>query len=174
MTGADVHIPSLTTERLILRCPVREDFEPFAAILASPRARLMGGPFDRSGAWSFFASDLASWHLDGYGGWSVTDRASGHFLGQVAIAKPARFPETELGWCVTEEAEGKGIAFEAAETARRWGFAVRGLETLVSYIDPANARSIALAERLGAVRDDAAERADPDDLVYRHPVSRAA
>ena len=42
----------------------------------------------------------------------------------------------------------------------------------VSYIDPGNARSIALAERLGARPDPDAPRADPDDLVYRHTARR--
>jgi RimJ/RimL family protein N-acetyltransferase len=40
----------------------------------------------------------------------------------------------------------------------------------VSYIDRNNSRSIALAERLGAVPDpDAATPDNSDDLVYRHP-----
>jgi hypothetical protein len=34
---------------------------------------------------------------------------------------------------------------------------------------PANAASIALAERLGAWRDDLAPRQDPNDIVFRHP-----
>jgi RimJ/RimL family protein N-acetyltransferase len=38
----------------------------------------------------------------------------------------------------------------------------------VSYIDPGNARSIRLAERLGARLDRSAAKSDPEDLVYRH------
>ena len=37
----------------------------------------------------------------------------------------------------------------------------------------ANARSIALAHRLGAVLDPDAARTDPADLVFRHPVPGA-
>ena len=51
---------------------------------------------------------------------------------------------------------------------RDWAFAVLGVETLVSYVDPANQRSIAVAERLGAYRDAAAVVQDPGDLVFRH------
>ncbi len=51
---------------------------------------------------------------------------------------------------------------------RDWAFQDRKLKTLVSYIDPDNARSIRLAERLGATIDDHARKQDPDDLVYRH------
>ena len=61
----------------------------------------------------------------------------------------------------------------AAEAARTHVFETLGWDTAVSYIDPQNARSIALAERLGAVRDDSAARPHPDDLVYRHPKPEA-
>ena len=86
---------------------------------------------------------------------------------------PADWPETEIGWIMFEGGEGKGYAFEAAEAARTHVFETLGWDTAVSYIDPHNARSIALAERLGAVRDDSAERPHPDDLVYRHPKPEA-
>ena len=55
---------------------------------------------------------------------------------------------------------GKGV--------RDWAAEALGLDRLVSYIDPHNARSIAVAERLGAVLDPDAAKQDPEDLVYRH------
>ena len=45
-------IPTLGTERLILRPPVFEDFPAYARLLASPRANGIGGPFDERTAWS--------------------------------------------------------------------------------------------------------------------------
>lgn len=70
-----------------------------------------------------------------------------------------------------EHAEGKGYAFEAAMGAMLWAWE-QGFETLVSYIAPANARSIALAERLGAEHDPDAElpagETTSDTIVYRH------
>lgn len=57
---------------------------------------------------------------------------------------------------------------EAAAALRDWAFATLSLSSLVSYFDPANSRSIAVAERLGAVRDDNAPRQDAEDVVYRH------
>jgi RimJ/RimL family protein N-acetyltransferase len=64
--------------------------------------------------------------------------------------------------------EGNGYATEAAAAFRDWAFGALGLQTLVSYLDPANLRSAAVAERLGAVLDPDAARQDPEDLVYRH------
>ncbi|MBY8976199.1 GNAT family N-acetyltransferase [Rhodobacteraceae bacterium NNCM2] len=163
-------IPTLETERLILRAPRLDDFEPYAAFYASDRSVWEDGPFDRARAWKEFATSAALWHFRGYGAFSVEDRASGAYLGEVGLFRPAHYPETELGWMVVPEAEGKGIAREAALCVRDWAFEAHGLSGLVNYIDPGNARSIALAERLGARLDtDAAEPAGEKCVVYRHP-----
>lgn len=42
-------IPTLTTERLLLRAPLVVDFPGFARLLASPRAHYLGGPYATGG-----------------------------------------------------------------------------------------------------------------------------
>jgi len=169
-------IPRIETERLVLRAHVAGDFDAYADFFASERASYMGR-LTRREAWYSFCSDVAQWALFGFGAWGLQDRATGAFVGQVAVTRPDHFPETELGWFLLPEAEGKGFAFEAAHAARDWAFGARDLETLVSYIDPANARSVALAERLGAVCDDAAKRpegeSEEETWVWRHPATGA-
>lgn len=128
----------------------------------------MGGPFSASAAWGMFCSDHAQWSLFGCGALMIEDTATGECLGQVGINYGPLFPEWELGWLLYPEAEGRGHAFEAASALRAWAKEVRRLPTLVSYIDPGNVRSKALAERLGATPDPQAQRPDPTDLVYRH------
>ncbi|MBF9028919.1 GNAT family N-acetyltransferase [Rhodobacterales bacterium HKCCE3408] len=163
-------IPVLQTERLRLRAPRLEDFAPFAAHCASDRATFSTGRLDRKGAWAEFASAAGSWTLLGFGAWSVEDRATGTYLGEIMIQHPAHFPEPELGWTLMEHAEGRGYATEAARAALDW--AKGRVASLVSYITPGNARSVALAERLGAVLDMGAALPDgegPDEtIVYRH------
>ena len=144
-----------------------EDFEAYAALFASARAEHMG-PLKRRQAWYYFTSDVAQWALHGFGAWGIEERQTGDFLGQIAISRPDHFPETELGWFLLEGAEGKGIAFEAAQEARRFAQDQLQLKTLVSYIAPGNHRSIKLAERLGAKLDPTASADDANDLVYRH------
>ncbi|MCR8724032.1 GNAT family N-acetyltransferase [Frigidibacter sp. ROC022] len=160
--------PTLTTARLTLRPQVLADFEPFAEMLASDRARYMGGPIQRNEAWGWFCADEAGWTFLDHGALSVTETASGRLAGQVGLNKPPRFPEIELGWLAYDWAEGRGYMTEAARALRDWAFGPRGLTTLVSYVDPANLRSRALAERLGARIDPKATGPDPDDVVYRH------
>lgn len=136
--------------------------------MASPRSSGMGGPFDTRAAWGLFCHDIALWHLFGHGALMIDLRDTGECVGQVGINHGPLFPEKELGWLIYDGREGQGYATEAARALKHWAFSVRGLETLISYIDQNNSRSIAVAERLGGVRDPDAVRQDPEDLVYRY------
>lgn len=161
-------IPILATERLVLRPMRASDWEPYYAVMASGRARHMGGPFSRAEAWGMFCSDHAMWDLFGSGALMIEDRQSGQTLGQVGVNFGPLFPERELGWFLYPDAEGKGYAFEAALAMRDWARDVARFDALVSYTDKDNVRSRRLAERMGAVLDETASRPDPEDLVYRH------
>ena len=44
-----MRIPTLTTERLVLRAPEVADFAPFASHYMSPRSSYEGGPHSREG-----------------------------------------------------------------------------------------------------------------------------
>lgn len=161
-------IPIIETDRLLLRPPRFGDFAGYAAMLATPRAHFMGGPFDQRAAWGMFCHDVAQWHLFGHGALTIVLRANAEIAGQVGINHGPLFPEKELGWLLYEGHEGLGYATEAAAALRSWAFASLGLPGLVSYVDPGNAGSIAVARRLGAVLDPMAPRQDPEDLVFRH------
>lgn len=161
-------IPILTTSRPILRPMRAADWTGYHGLMASDRSVYMGGPFSTAVAWGMFCADHAQWSLFGCGALMIENKASGECLGQVGINSGPLFPEFELGWLLYPAAEGHGFAYEAATALRAWSIDVRHIETLVSYVDPDNARSSRLAERLGATLDANAQRPDPSDLVYRH------
>ena len=160
--------PTLRTDRLTLRMPRLADFEVRAAFAASDRSVWEGGPFDRAEAWRMFASEVGQWPLMGYGPFSVDDRDTAAYLGEVGIYHPSDYPEPELGWFVTPEAEGRGIAAEAARCVMVWARRTFGWDRLVNYIDPGNVRSIALALRLGGIIDPTLPGQDATDVVIRH------
>jgi RimJ/RimL family protein N-acetyltransferase len=163
-------IPTLETARLILRAPRAADFPGYAAFYASERSIYEDGPLSRVASWKEFAAAAAGWVLRGHGSLTIEERATRRYAGEVGIYHLANYPEPEIGWMVVREAEGRGIAHEAAQALRAWAYDRLGWTTLVSYIDPANARSIRLAERLGARLDPAAVRPEGEScLVYRHP-----
>ena len=162
-------IPTIETGRIRLRAIGMADWPAYCDLLRSDRSVHMGGPYSTEGAWGTFCHDVALWSLEGHGALMIDDRRTGACVGSVGINAGPLFPEREIGWFVYPEAEGRGYATEAAAALRDWALAERGLETLVSYIDPANGRSIRVAERLGARLDGEAPRKAPKDLVYRHP-----
>lgn len=168
-------IPTLRTRRLLLRPMVEADFPAYRDMMASQRSAFMGGPVEARFAWGMFCHDIACWTLFGHGGLMIDVVATNECVGQVGINHGPLFPEKELGWLLYDGFEGQGYVTEAAVALRDWAFVELRLPSLVSYFDPANIRSIAVAERLGAVRDDAAPRQDPEDVVYRHlPPERRA
>ena len=170
MTATTLHIPTLETERLILRAPHWADFEAYAAYCASERSRANGGPYTREQSFARMSALIGHWHLRGYGRWMITDRETNHALGIVGIFYPEGWPEPELAWTVFAEAEGKGIAFEAATAARAYAYETLGWPSLISLVANDNTRSIALAKRMGCAYEGDFEHADHGPLpVWRHP-----
>jgi RimJ/RimL family protein N-acetyltransferase len=51
---------------------------------------------------------------------------------------------------------------------RDWAMRALRLDGLVSYVDPENLASVAVAERLGATLDPNAPKSSPGALVYRY------
>lgn len=166
--------PTLYTDRLRLRMPVLADFGHHAAFHASDRSVHEGWPHDRTTAWRIWASDVALWPLRGYGPFGVEDRETGAYLGEVGIFHGEGYPAPELGWFVVPQAEGRGIAQEAARAVLGWVAASFDWPHVTNIIDPANTRSIALGLRLGGVIDPTLPGIDPGDVVIRHDLKGAA
>lgn len=164
-------IPSLETDHLILRGPEARDFDAYAAFLTDPvRAAGFGVEKDRPKAWRWFALNIGHWALHGYGYFTMEWKGTGQPCGLTGIWNPEGWPEPELGWVVFDGFEGRGIAFEGAARARRWAYEELGFTTLTSNIVPGNARSVALAERLGAVYERSYDNVEMgEDMLYRHP-----
>jgi [ribosomal protein S5]-alanine N-acetyltransferase len=74
--------------------------------------------------------------------------ASGEVIGMVGM-QPLDDGQFELGWWIWKEHWRRGYALEAARPFVAHARDVMGLERLVAVIDPPNAASIKVAERLG-------------------------
>lgn len=169
--------PVLQTERLTLRAPEAADWPAFHAFITDERSIFVrSGPIDEGKSWRAFGHVIGHWVLRGWGSFIITARDSVQALGMAGPWFPAGWPERELGWSLwSPEAEGKGIALEAVQAARRFAFGPLGWQTAVSYIDPANTRSAALAQRLGCRLDTGAAHPGETPLqVWRHPAGGAA
>lgn len=165
----------LATDRLILRRPKGNDWPEARAFFTSERAAGVGGPFDEGDAWRKLAMEIGHWDIYGFGMWAVTRKGDDTALGMIGPWCPPDWPETEIGWMIwNPDLEGTGIATEAARAATDHAFTTLGWQTVVHYIAPGNARSIALAEKLGARLDPTAPQIPGKDphLVYRQEKPR--
>ncbi len=161
-------IPVLETDRLILREPRESDFTAALAFNDSPRNAFVGGTLERRWIWRGVLANIGHWALRGYGFFSV-DTHEGDFIGRVGVIYQEGWDEPELGWHLFDGFEGKGYALEAALAARADYHARISPNRPISYIDPANLRSRALAERLGARPEREAVFHDKTITVWRHP-----
>ena len=148
-----ISIPTLETDRLILRAPHADDLPRLTAFYATERSHMVGGPRDELETWDALAKRLGHWAIHGFGLWHLTERASGAFA----------------GWTGMEEVEGKGLAYEAVLSARAYAARHQGLNGVMSYIAHANDRSRALATRLGAAYEDEGELLGKRCQIWRHP-----
>lgn len=162
-------IPTLHTDRLTLRAPKLDDLAALTAFYASEQSHTVGGPRDETDSAMTLNATAGQWLLHGFGSWHIADRDSDAYLGRTGFLFAPGWQEPELGWAVTKQAEGKGIAYEATQAARAYGAKHLRLDAPISYIRPDNTRSAALAKRLGAQFERHAElRGTPCD-IYRHP-----
>ena len=169
MTGTSFTIPTLETDRLILRAPREEDFAAEYDFFASDASRFVGGPLPDHRTWRALASVIGHWALRGFGFWALEDKATGTYQGRVGLWFPLGWKEREIGWTLMPHATGKGFATEAALVARAHAYDVLGWDTAISQIDPANEASKAVAHRLGASYESSYEDPEYGTMeIWRH------
>ena len=78
----------------------------------------------------------------------------------------------EMSWALAAPFHGKGMAQEAARAALEWGDAHLPGGRIGCIIDPLNAPSIAMAERLAFVQAGRAKYKDGEVNVYYRPIPK--
>lgn len=172
MTPHLAEVPVIRTARLILRAPQPGDWPVWRNFMLSDRSRFVRSTAMNEGtAWRGFASVIGHWPMRGFGLFVVTRAGSDAALGGVGPWYPAGWPEPEIGWSLWDAAaEGEGIAHEAVLAVRKHVHADLGWTRAVSYIDPINARSRALAQRLGCRIEPGAPTPGNEPIeVWVHP-----
>ena len=147
----------IETDRLILRRHRVEDYEGCLAISSDAEVmRFIGGaaasPED---AWNRLLRYAGHWALLGYGMYVVIEKDSGTIIGETGFADFHRglgpeFDGTpEAAWVLGRSAHGKGYATEAVSAALQRFDETHPSERTVCIINPFNAASIRVAEKLG-------------------------
>lgn len=142
----------IVTARLTLRPARPDDLEAMHAVLSDPRAtRWWSTPphdsLEQTSAW------LDSMIASGPGHPDFVIERDGLVIGKAGFW---RLPD--VGYILHPDHWGQGFAGEAVGAAIDHVFATRDLDDLTADVDPDNAASIRLLERLGFVKTGFAER----------------
>ena len=161
----------IRTERLLLRCWLDADREPFAAMNADPAVtEHLQGSLSRERSDAFLDRIEAHWDEHGWGLGAVEVRDKAPFVGYVGLwpAEYVGLGMVEVGWRLAREHWGHGYATEAAGEALRFGFIDLGLPEIVSFTVPQNVRSRRVMERIGLIRDPSGDFDHPrvDPVAY--------
>lgn len=171
-------VPTLETERLILRGHGLADFPASAAMWADPKVtrHITGKPCSEEESWGRFLRYLGHWALTGFGYWMVEEKATRRFVGEVGFADYKRDVEPsiqgipELGWALVPAMHGKGYATEAVLAAIAWGEKHFGAVPTVCLIAPGNVASLRVAEKCGYREwQRATYKGNPTTLFQRNP-----
>jgi RimJ/RimL family protein N-acetyltransferase len=150
MTVYELRRP-LVSPRLLLTPLTEDDLADYAALRGDPRTRIhsrSGVPVPFEQARTELLASCASWRERDLGVWRIGD-PDGSFLG-VIVMRPDGNDVTgvEIGWVLTPEAWGDGIATEAASLAVA-DLLERSDTRITAYLQAANAASRRVAEKVG-------------------------
>ncbi|PJI44901.1 MAG: hypothetical protein CTR54_02715 [Rhizobium sp.] len=119
----------ITTPRLRLRRPELGDFEAYVAMWSHPDilVHMSSGSFTSEQMWARFLRQAGGWHYLGFGYFSIEERETKRFVGQIGFQdlrreiSPSLEGSMEAGWTIHPQAQGLGYASEAARGLFDWG-----------------------------------------------------
>lgn len=111
-----------------------------------------GQVLNQAQSWGEIAVHIGHWALRGYGQWALEREEDGASIGRAGLWNPPGWPGLEVGWKLARGAWGQGYATEAGQAAIEWTWRTLDTPELISIIQPGNAASIRVAERLGMRR----------------------
>jgi RimJ/RimL family protein N-acetyltransferase len=146
----------ITTDRLVLRAYERSDVLDVYEAIEANAVRLQAfmawareAPEtidERREKLAHFRREFDEGNGTNYG---VFNRSNGNFLGGFALTVTSDPAVLEIGYWLTAEAEGKWFAGEATSAMAIVALAYRGARRVEIQCDPLNARSRAVAQRVG-------------------------
>jgi RimJ/RimL family protein N-acetyltransferase len=145
-------IPTITTDRLILRAFTEEDAEPLHRILGEKDILHYfpnSNPPALDRVQGMIARQLEHWKEHGLGWWAVEPRLSQELMGWAGLQFLPETGEIEVAYLLGKAFWGQGLATEAARASVQFGFETLGLERIVAIVHVENAASRRVIEKLG-------------------------
>jgi [ribosomal protein S5]-alanine N-acetyltransferase len=142
----------LETTRLILREFSSDDTDALALVLSDTETmRFYPAPFDRTGVEQWIGRNLERYRKHGHGLWAMVLKSNAETVGDcgLTLQEVDGAVDVEIGYHVRRDLWGQGLATEAAQACRDFGFAHLPVDRLISLIRPENLPSQRVAEKNG-------------------------
>lgn len=150
-------LPTLRGDRVRLRPVTEADEADLLAVFGDGRhLRFWShGPLDGLDAARAYRESIEAGMRDrSLFQWAITEAGDDRLVGTTTLASWDRGNRrAEIGFIVRPEVQRRGVASDAVRTALRFGFSEMGLHRVEADVDPENAGSIRLLERLGFQRE---------------------
>jgi RimJ/RimL family protein N-acetyltransferase len=158
----------LETTRLILRRWQEADRAPFATMNADPVVmHFFAAPFTRAQSDETIDRYLAAFDREGFSFFAATLRDTGAFAGTIGLQTMRDVvpnlpqPAVEIGWRLTQGAQGQGLATEGALAILDLAFHQLGLAEVVAITAIPNQASRRVMQKLGMTHRP--------ELDFNHP-----
>lgn len=143
----------LETERLTLREITTHDAEFLLRLLNEPSFIQNIGDrnvrtIDEACTYAL-NGPIASYEQHGFGLYLVELKETGEPIGISGLVKRDLLPDADVGFAFLPDYWRRGYAVESAQAVRQYAFEVLGLKRFLAIVNPANAGSIRVLEKIG-------------------------
>jgi RimJ/RimL family protein N-acetyltransferase len=167
---------TLRTPRLFLTPVSGADLADLRAIKADPRvfAIMLGGVRTWQQTAEELTRDVVAWGANGFGIWTIRAAATGQFVGITGLEHRLDGRGVALRFALGPEAQGHGLAREAASAALRFGHDQAGLQRIVAVARENNFASRMVLGGIGMTECDGFLQQGHQMVMYQSVVSRPA
>jgi RimJ/RimL family protein N-acetyltransferase len=157
----------LETERLVLRQLTPDDAEFILELLNDPSfIRNIGDRNVRTieDACSYILNGpVASYAKNGFGLYLVLLKETQEPIGTCGLIKRDGLEDIDIGYALLPRYWSRGYAVEAAQATKEYAREIIGLKRIVAIVDPVNAGSIRVLEKIG-LQYETMVRLSADDI----------
>jgi [ribosomal protein S5]-alanine N-acetyltransferase len=142
----------LETKRLFLREMTLCDVDDLLEVFSEPEVmQFYPQLFDRQMTQSWIELNIQRYARNGFGLWGLISKENDKLIGDcgLVVQQVDGIEMVEIGYHVRYDLWGRGLATEAAQACRDYGFYQLGFDTLISLINPSNTASRRVAEKNG-------------------------
>ena len=105
---------------------------------------------------------ISSYERNGFGLLAVTLNNTGQLIGMCGLIKRPTLKDVDIGYAFLPKFWSQGYALESVQAVINQAKEIMGLKRVVAIVDPANARSIRVLEKIGMTFEKTVKLSEDD------------